>query len=136
MQLPGTGGVSGFNYVLVTKSNPVTTCASEGRVNPYPNNKYPLPCTTTSTILLDQGSGNTYRGLLFLVCLGCGQLTGIQERSKTVIWYYSTYTSTAKKSAVFKEHGSASGCILAHRLHFRYIPVILLSVVLYWNMRQ
>jgi hypothetical protein len=34
-----------------------------------------------------QGSGNTYRGLLFLVCLGCGQLTGIQERSKTVIWY-------------------------------------------------
>ncbi len=34
-----TGGVARFNYVLVTNSNPVMTCASEGRVNPYPNNK-------------------------------------------------------------------------------------------------
>ena len=34
-----------------------------------------------------QGSGNTYRGLLFSVYVGCGQLTGIQERSKMVIWY-------------------------------------------------
>ncbi len=32
-----TGGVARFNYVLVTNSNPVTTCASDGRVNPYPN---------------------------------------------------------------------------------------------------
>jgi hypothetical protein len=32
-----TGGVARFNYVLVTSSNPVTTCASDGRVNPYPN---------------------------------------------------------------------------------------------------
>jgi hypothetical protein len=33
-----TGGVARFNYVLVTNLNPVTTCASDGRVNPYPNN--------------------------------------------------------------------------------------------------
>ncbi len=32
-----TGGVARFNYVLVTSSNPVTTCASDGQVNPYPN---------------------------------------------------------------------------------------------------
>ena len=32
-----TGGVARFNYVLVTNSNPVTTCASDGRANPYPN---------------------------------------------------------------------------------------------------
>jgi hypothetical protein len=33
-----TGGVAHFNYVLVTKnSNPVTTCASDGQVDPYPN---------------------------------------------------------------------------------------------------
>ncbi len=32
-----TGGVARFNYILVTNSNPVTTCASDGRVNPYPN---------------------------------------------------------------------------------------------------
>jgi hypothetical protein len=32
-----TGGVARFNYVLVSNSNPVTTCASDGRVNPYPN---------------------------------------------------------------------------------------------------
>ncbi len=31
-----TGGVARFNYVLVTNSIPVTTCASDGRVNPYP----------------------------------------------------------------------------------------------------
>jgi hypothetical protein len=31
------GGVARFNYVLVTNLNPVTTCASDGRVNPYPN---------------------------------------------------------------------------------------------------
>jgi hypothetical protein len=31
-----TGGVARFDYVLVTNSNPVTTCASDGRVNPYP----------------------------------------------------------------------------------------------------
>ena len=31
-----TGGVARFNYVLVTNSNPVTTCASDGQVNPYP----------------------------------------------------------------------------------------------------
>jgi hypothetical protein len=30
-----TGGVVRFNYVLATNSNPVTTCASDGRVNPY-----------------------------------------------------------------------------------------------------
>ena len=30
-------GRSQFNYVLVTSSNPVTTCASDGQVNPYPN---------------------------------------------------------------------------------------------------
>ena len=35
-----TGGVAGFNYVLVTNSNPVTTCASDGGVNPYPNRRY------------------------------------------------------------------------------------------------
>jgi hypothetical protein len=29
-----TGGVARFNYVLVTNSNPVMTCASDGRVNP------------------------------------------------------------------------------------------------------
>jgi hypothetical protein len=27
-------GVARFNYVLVTNSNPVMTCASDGRVNP------------------------------------------------------------------------------------------------------
>jgi hypothetical protein len=32
-----TGGVARFNYVLVTNLNPVMTCASDGRVNPYPN---------------------------------------------------------------------------------------------------
>jgi hypothetical protein len=32
-----TGGVACFNNVLVTNSNPVTTCPSDGRVNPYPN---------------------------------------------------------------------------------------------------
>ncbi len=32
-----TGGVALFNYVLVTNSNAVTTCASDGRDNPYPN---------------------------------------------------------------------------------------------------
>ena len=32
-----TGGVARFNYVLVTNSNPVTTCALDGRVNLYPN---------------------------------------------------------------------------------------------------
>jgi hypothetical protein len=32
-----TGGVACFNYVLDTNSNPVTTCESDGRVNPYPN---------------------------------------------------------------------------------------------------
>jgi hypothetical protein len=32
-----TGGVARFNYVLVSNSNPVTTCASDGGVNPYPN---------------------------------------------------------------------------------------------------
>jgi hypothetical protein len=32
-----TGGVARFSYVLVTNSNPATTCASDGRVNPYPN---------------------------------------------------------------------------------------------------
>ena len=36
-----TGGVARFNYVLVTNSNPVTTCASDGRVNPYPNIQFP-----------------------------------------------------------------------------------------------
>jgi hypothetical protein len=35
--LASTGGVSCFNYVLVTNSNPVMTCASDGRVNPFPN---------------------------------------------------------------------------------------------------
>jgi hypothetical protein len=34
------GGVARFNYVLVTNSNPVMTCASDGRVNPYPNKSY------------------------------------------------------------------------------------------------
>jgi hypothetical protein len=29
-----TGGIARFNYVLVTNSNPVTTCASDGRINP------------------------------------------------------------------------------------------------------
>lgn len=29
-------GVACFNYVLVTNSNPVTTCTSDGQVNPYP----------------------------------------------------------------------------------------------------
>jgi hypothetical protein len=33
-----TGGVTRFNYVLATNSNLVMTCASDGRVNPYPNN--------------------------------------------------------------------------------------------------
>ena len=32
-----TWGVACFNYVLVTNSNPVTTCASDGQVNTYPN---------------------------------------------------------------------------------------------------
>ncbi len=32
-----TGGVACFNYVLATNWNPFTTCASDGRVNPYPN---------------------------------------------------------------------------------------------------
>jgi hypothetical protein len=32
-----TGGVARFNYILGTNLNPVTTCASDGRVNPYPN---------------------------------------------------------------------------------------------------
>ncbi len=40
-----TGGVARFNYVLATNSNPVTTCASDGRVNPYPNSK---SCRTRS----------------------------------------------------------------------------------------
>jgi hypothetical protein len=31
-----TGGVARFNYVLVTNSNPVKTCASDGQVNPHP----------------------------------------------------------------------------------------------------
>ncbi len=31
------GGVARFNYVLVTNPNPVTTYASDGQVNPYPN---------------------------------------------------------------------------------------------------
>ena len=38
-----TGGVARFNYVLGTNSNPVTTCASDERVNPYPNN-VTCPC--------------------------------------------------------------------------------------------
>jgi hypothetical protein len=33
-----TGGVARFNDVLVTNLNPVMTCASDGQVNPYPNN--------------------------------------------------------------------------------------------------
>jgi hypothetical protein len=32
-----TGGVARFNYILVTNPNPVTTHASNGQVNPYPN---------------------------------------------------------------------------------------------------
>ncbi len=32
-----TEGVARFNYVLVTNSNPVMTCASDNQVNPYPN---------------------------------------------------------------------------------------------------
>jgi hypothetical protein len=32
-----TGGVAHFNYILVTNSSPVMTCASVGQVNPYPN---------------------------------------------------------------------------------------------------
>ncbi len=35
--LASTGGVDHFNYVLVTNSNPVLTCASDRQVNPYPN---------------------------------------------------------------------------------------------------
>jgi hypothetical protein len=31
-----TGGIACFNYVLVTNSNPVTTCMSDGQVNLYP----------------------------------------------------------------------------------------------------
>ncbi len=46
-----------------------------------------LLATSSTGETVNQGSGNTYRGLLFLVFLGCGQLTGIQELSKTVIWY-------------------------------------------------
>ena len=37
MQTYSYWGRSRFNYVLVTNSNPVTTCTSDGRVNPYPN---------------------------------------------------------------------------------------------------
>ncbi len=36
-----TGGVARFNYVLATNLNPVTTCASDGRVNPYHLNRSP-----------------------------------------------------------------------------------------------
>jgi hypothetical protein len=45
-----TGGVARFKYVLVTTSNPVTTCASDGRVNLYPNKeKYSTLSTVPST---------------------------------------------------------------------------------------
>ena len=36
------GGVARFNYVVATNMNPVKTCASDERVNTYPNiNQYP-----------------------------------------------------------------------------------------------
>ncbi len=38
---------------------------------------------------IKQGSGNTYRGLLFLVFGGTSQLTGIPYLLQTVMWYIS-----------------------------------------------
>jgi hypothetical protein len=40
-----TGGIACFNNVLATNSNPVTTCASDGQVNPYPNIWRACVCT-------------------------------------------------------------------------------------------
>jgi hypothetical protein len=48
-----TGGVEArFNYVLVTNSNPVLTCASDGQVNPYPNkdNRKYCTCALSATV--------------------------------------------------------------------------------------
>jgi hypothetical protein len=51
--------------VLVTNSNPVTTCASDGRVNPYPNRVVP----TTDTL--------SHENLRFLANSYQRQTTGI-----------------------------------------------------------
>ena len=69
---------SSLQYSLYGIVLSVATVAIQFRFAAIPHTCY---CSTR------QGSGNTYRGLLFLVFLGCGQLTGMQERSKTVIWY-------------------------------------------------
>jgi hypothetical protein len=60
-----TGGVARFNYVLVTNSNPVTTCASDGRVNPYPNRGIQHTVDVSGTG--GSSSGNRYS--LVAVCL-------------------------------------------------------------------
>ena len=55
-----TGCVPRFNYVLVTSSNPVTTSAPDGQVNPYPNREFQkailvfVPGTTVQSTVLFQ----------------------------------------------------------------------------------
>ena len=49
------GGVVCFNYVLGTNSNPLTTCASDGQVNLYPNIDY--YCTMYCVLLEYYGAG-------------------------------------------------------------------------------
>jgi hypothetical protein len=75
-------------------------------------------------VKLKGGVGKFLRRPLFLVFIGCGQLTGIQERSQTATWYMPL--TRARVFNPFKKNGSASGSILAHRLYFWYVPVILL----------
>ena len=65
-----------------------------------------------------------------LVFLVCGQLTGIQEPSKTVIWYRPpTRVRFLRTRVRLRQY-------FCTQIAFPVHTVILLSVVLYWHMRQ
>jgi hypothetical protein len=64
-------------------SDPTNIVPAHGRPNTV------LEWYSVLQYTLNQGSGNTYRGLLFLVFGGTSQLTGISYLLQTVMWYIS-----------------------------------------------
>jgi hypothetical protein len=69
------GSTPRFNYVLATNSNPVTTCALDGRVNPYPNT-----CTTSTRTRRALVVPGTVGGHLYFELAWCEVFISIRRR--------------------------------------------------------
>jgi hypothetical protein len=89
------GSTPRFNYVLATNSNPVTTCALDGRVNPYPNT-----CTTSTRTRRALVVPGTVGGHLYFELAWCEVFISIRRRDS----WWSLFVAIESRMVQYREY--------------------------------